>query len=187
MRTCTVVGCSSPHIAKGYCQSHYAKWKRHGDPTSCGNPNINSIEDFWNKVNVTDGCWVWKTATDYDGYGMFWWKNRQVRAHRFVASFILGWDIDGLEVCHKCDNASCVNPEHLFVGTTLDNKLDSMSKGRHVRGVRCHTAKLTEDDVRKIRVLASQKVRRLDIARLFGVTVSSVTFVLTRRTWKHVK
>lgn len=102
----------------------------------------NTLDDFWKKVRRKPGCWIWLAGKDADGYGMFWWKNRQTRAHRFVVKFILGRDVEGKEVCHTCDNPSCVRPDHLFVGTTKDNAQDREAKGRGIKG-----RKLTSEHV----------------------------------------
>ena len=86
---------------------------------------------FWSKVKKTDGCWLWTGHLDYQGYGDFTIGRKQrYRAHRY--SVILdGRDPTGKYVCHHCDNPSCVRPDHLFIGTPLDNMQDKMKKGRH--------------------------------------------------------
>ena len=63
----------------------------------------NTVESFWDKVDKSGGsvgCWLWKAATDREGYGFFWWKNKQIRATRFIFGVIQGRKIDGLQVCH---------------------------------------------------------------------------------------
>lgn len=77
-------------------------------------------------------CWVWAGATKPTGYGNFYLNGKTVGAH--VASYVLhiGCPAEGLIVCHKCDNPSCVNPEHLFIGTQKDNLDDMDFKGRRV-------------------------------------------------------
>jgi hypothetical protein len=94
------------------------------------------VENWWSKVTVGEGCWLWAAATDRDGYGRFavglgGKQQRHVRAHRFAYEAFVGPVPDGMVVCHRCDTPSCVRPKHLFLGTPLDNNDDKVSKGRH--------------------------------------------------------
>ena len=92
-----------------------------------------SIDKFWSKVEKTDSCWNWKGKLDRDGYGRFCSNYKNYRVHRF-SSLLAGNNLDGKVVCHKCDNPSCVNPTHLFLGTQEDNMKDMANKGRSVKG-----------------------------------------------------
>lgn len=94
----------------------------------------NTADDFWTKVSKEKGCWIWTKSKDGDGYGLFSFANKTVRATRFLLGTILGVDLRGKEVLHSCDNPSCVNPDHLLVGTTADNAKDREAKGRGVKG-----------------------------------------------------
>lgn len=89
------------------------------------------IDRFWTKVDIQskDKCWEWQAGRDQQGYGIFCAKRTLYRAHRFSASF--HHDIKNKVVCHACDNPSCVNPDHLWVGTQADNMQDMLAKGRH--------------------------------------------------------
>lgn len=89
----------------------------------------NLTERFWNKVQKTDGCWWWIGARTSKGYGNFWCPSRTL-AHRMSFQFSFGPIPHGLQVCHRCDEPSCCRPDHLFLGTNTDNKLDSVRKGR---------------------------------------------------------
>jgi hypothetical protein len=84
-------------------------------------------------IKDDNGCWLWTGTTDQDGYGIINSQNKNIRAHRWAAKYLKGLDIDGLCVCHTCDTPSCVNPDHLWVGTTQENTVDRNNKNRQTR------------------------------------------------------
>lgn len=104
--------------------------------------NESPISRFMRKVGFPDpktGCWNWKAAKDFEGYGFFKLNKKQMRAHRAVL-ILHGQAVpDDRVVCHKCDNPSCVNPNHLFVGTLSDNVRDCVKKKRQkeIRKTHC--------------------------------------------------
>ena len=187
MKQCVIPGCGGRFVARGYCRSHYARWQRCGDPLKA-DTRSNTEEDFWSKVSIggDDECWLWQKGKDEDGYGAFWWHNRQVKAHRFSWELFSGAVPDGLQVLHGCDTPSCVNPSHLFLGTTQDNTADRNNKGRQIKGESCHSAILSEQQVIEIRKLSSQNVSGRKLARMFGVHYSAIYKLLKGRSWKHV-
>lgn len=154
---------------------------------------LNAETRFWNKVIKTEGCWNWiGCKIGKMGYGQFRFvKNGKIqnRAHR-VSWIIHNGEIpDGLLVLHKCDNPLCVRPDHLFLGTDLDNATDRMKKGRFTPpiGERNGRAKLNQSDVLEIRRLYYGGMYQSMIAERFGVSQCIVSNILTGKSWKHIK
>jgi hypothetical protein len=119
---------------------------------------------------AANGCWEWQGTRDPDGYGRLNYRKQQ-RAHRISAILFLDMPEDsGLLVCHRCDNPPCVNPDHLFIGTWMDNRLDMLKKGKglHVN------EKLTHEQADEIKKLASQGVPPRTICKRFLIHRSTV-------------
>jgi hypothetical protein len=96
-------------------------------------------ETFWRKVEKTDGCWLWKGRKLLSGYGTIQIMYKSVYAHRYVLGLV-GVDVPAdAVVCHRCDNPSCVRPDHLFVGDQKANMRDAAAKGRMNNGRRSMT------------------------------------------------
>lgn len=131
-------------------------------------------------------CRPWRKATSHSGYGVIGAAEanpKQLKAHRVAWELNRGPIPEGLFVLHRCDNPPCVNPWHLFLGTSQDNMDDMTKKGRQTRGEKTNTAKLTHSEVRLIRASSD---RGAVLARRFGVSKWTVYAVLNRVTWKHV-
>jgi len=156
-------------------------------------------ERFWTKVNK-DGpipehvpelgqCWVWVGSRCPNGYGSIKrgspFKSSK-SAHR--ASWLINMGVipNEMLVLHKCDNVSCVNPEHLYVGTATDNNQDTSKRKRHRsrKGENNNSCKLTEQQVLGIR--ASLGTPPSKIAIHYGVSVKNVRMILRRETWTHI-
>ena len=153
----------------------------------------NTVNDFWNrvdKVSNPNGCWDWTAGLDKKGYGYFWFNNKMIKSHRFSAE-LAGMNIDGLFVCHHCDNPKCVNPQHFFIGTNLDNMRDMFAKGRRpdVRklGEDHGMAKLSEVDVRYIRANCKNDRKEFQkYALIYKVHPDTIANVVRNNTWRHI-
>lgn len=89
----------------------------------------NTKERFLEKVKpMPNGCHDWQSTMHRDGYGKFWYKKRQVQAHRMAYILFVGEVPNGLWVLHKCDNRKCVNIEHLYLGDAKQNTKDKIER-----------------------------------------------------------
>lgn len=142
-------------------------------------------ERFWGAVNKVNGdsCWRWTRPLTGNGYGLLNCNGQTWYAHRFSWTMHFGAIPDGMCVCHRCDNPSCVRPDHLFLGTFKENMEDMAKKGRSLNGERHHFSKLDERAVLDIRSTGANPDA---LAAKYGVARATVDRVLSRRTWKHV-
>lgn len=151
-----------------------------------------TVEEFLSKVDRFGECWIWTGTKDRNGYGRFTRRiNGTPSAHRISWMIFRGPIPEGLFVLHDCpdgkDNPSCVNPDHLWLGTNQDNLKDRNNKKRHAHGERSGTAKLTEENVIDIRKLHDiDHLTDLDIAKRFKVSKAAIHYVVKRKSWKHV-
>lgn len=149
--------------------------------------------DFWAKVHIgkADECWPCKDTTgvfiDVHGYGHVGFQGRREATHRLAWALTNGPIPDGLIVCHHCDNPSCCNPSHLFIGTDKDNAHDRNKKMRHAYGERNPNSKLTNVNVRQILDLRAAGKTTYEIAGIFGVSRPVVGLIVNNKAWKHVE
>lgn len=151
-----------------------------------------SIEDrLWSKVDKTLDCWEFLGYKCKLGYGRISFRgNSHWLTHRVSWVLHNGEIPDGLNVLHKCDNPSCVNPGHLFLGTHKDNMRDRDKKGRGqlpaISGSKHWNSKLDEGDVRLMRELSDIGCTQKSLAWLFDINNGSVSEIINRKAWKRV-
>lgn len=142
---------------------------------------------------VSDGdsadCWEWQGYRDRHGYGLFVIRGINHRAHRIAWVLANGPVAASEVVCHRCDNPSCVNIAHLFVGRATDNVADCVAKGRARGGSSLGelnpASKLTETDVVEIRRRVAAGELQCVVAKEFGVSKSAVADIHHNRSWRH--
>lgn len=132
-------------------------------------------------------CWECTShKPDTAGYPQITVDSKNMRVHRFLCRELFGECPIGQEVLHSCDNRLCINPEHLRYGTRKENIADMDSRGRRntPKGENAGLAKLTEEDVRKIR---KDKRTSREIAKSYNVNKGTILAIKHRRTWRHVE
>jgi hypothetical protein len=171
---------------------HYQRYLKHGDPSISLMPVGRTPEQrFWEKVikAENDQCWEWQAATDDDGYGIFGIEGcTAAKAHRVSYEWATGIKPGDLKVLHHCDNPPCVNPQHLYLGTPMDNMQDKIARGRakYIHGEDHYGAKLTARQVRTIRRLRNNGSSFRELAKKYNVTASNIMKIVTRDSWKHI-
>ncbi len=141
-------------------------------------------ERFFKYVNKTETCWLW-TGHCQKGYGRFKYNKKTTKAHRF--SWLLAGNTipEGMCVCHAphsiCGHKNCVNPQHLRVDTYAANSADMIADGTSLRGTKHHKNKLTEEQVREIRIRCTENQKRL--AEEFNLHNATIGKIIKRKIW----
>lgn len=137
---------------------------------------------FESKITKTlEGCWNWTGAPNTKGYGQFWYGRQTMCSH---FSWFLRYGVwTPRFLLHRCDNALCVNPDHLFEGTQQDNMTDKKEKGRCAVGSKHGAAKLNEHEVKMIK--ASPDSYKT-LGERFGVSLSMIGNIKSGRNWTHI-
>lgn len=131
------------------------------------------------------GCRLWMRGTFGYGYGhIATGGGSRAPAHKLSLELKLGRPlIDGMEACHTCHKPACVSDEHLYEGTSLQNKADAVAANRTAFGERSATAKLTSQDVIAIR---QTQGTISDIARSYGMDRKTIRQIRRREIWVRV-
>ena len=142
--------------------------------------NKEQLNRFWEKVDVRgqDDCWEWLGCKSGGGYGNFSINRKSYVASRVMYTLYFDKIPDGMFVSHKCDNPSCVNPNHLFIGTANDNNQDRSRKGRN-------NSKLTRADINEIRKLYNETdISQLSLAKTYNVDNALISLIIANKLWK---
>jgi|SRR5215469_7495180 len=157
---------------------------------------LRSVEERFAESYIPEpntGCFLWTRQVDKNGYGDFIvrkiplgdgrYQKERIKAHRLAWELHRGSVPDEMDVCHSCDITSCVNPDHLFLGTAADNSADMVAKERQARGESLGRSKLTEADVLAIRASSETQAK---LAERYGVVFQTISDIQRRVTWRHI-
>ena len=182
---CSVDGCEDRARFRGWCRKHYNRWQRHGDPIAGRTPNGVPIAWLRDAVaNAGNSCVEWPFNRDRDGYGRVRFDGRFQRVGH-VALTLSGaprtsHNHMALHEPQACHNPACINPKHLRWGLPKENTADRLIDGTAAIRERNPAAKLTTDDVSRIR--EDNRVHRL-IARDYGVSRSQISRIKKGVAW----
>lgn len=191
---CCIRDCEGVPLHGGMCINHHRLTQKYGSPVaskmaSWVSRKLPVEERFKLLIRKTpDGCWFWKGNADRDGYGLFHGEyGGQIhnRAHRFSYALHKGKIPTLLYVCHSCDTPRCVNPDHLFLGTSRDNSDDKYTKGRANMpfGETHQSAVLTE--AQAVAILSDPRPHS-QIAAEYKVHIQTISSLKTRASWAHL-
>ncbi len=153
------------------------------------------------EIDTDTGCWIWKGYLTTKGYASIYThvptpigtRKKRFLLHRIAYAIAYKKDPLGLCVCHHCDNRSCVNPNHLFLGTVGDNNRDAFKKGRNKpvgvypkKGMAHPKARYNEDQIRQMRRLHKAGVTVKELQVQFGGSRGGIHAIVTYVNWKHV-
>jgi hypothetical protein len=140
---------------------------------------------LFNRCRLAENdCWEWVGAKD-GFYGIIWRDGKTKKAHRVSYECYHGPIPTGLHVLHACDNPSCINPDHLSVGTVKENmaQRDSRGRGHDMRGEQIGTSKLTAEQVLEIK---ASDLSVKELSEKYGVHATNIWLIRTGKSWKHL-
>lgn len=141
------------------------------------------------KINQT-GCWIWQAARDKDGYGVIKQEkgNKQLKTHRVSFEIFKGNIPNGLFVLHICDEPSCCNPDHLWIGDAKENSEDCINKNRRKndKGSKNPMSKLNEKFVGELKKKFLNGERTTDLSRKHKIPYKTLEKIRQNITWRHV-
>lgn len=141
-----------------------------------------------------NGCWIWQgyKCEPRKQYALttlaITKPRRKILSHRASYTLFKGEIPEEMQVLHSCDVPLCCNPDHLHLGTARDNMNEMKKRGRERKaiGEKNHKSKLTEEKVIEIRKLHNDGYTHRQINKLFGIGISTVHYITTRKTWRNI-
>ena len=146
------------------------------------------IKKFWDQVILTaddSRCWFWTGYSLRHGYGALKIRGKWCKAHRF-SWMLANHRSPTLMVLHKCGTPSCVNPNHLYEGTALDNARDRALHGKSVKGQTSGMAQSTDDEIRVIKRRLANGEGVVVLAKEMGCSKQKISSIKRGTRWTHI-
>lgn len=185
---CSIPGCGNASYLRTWCNRHYKRWRRHGDPQGGGTAMGEPLR-FFNEAMAgakPGDCMIWPYAENGVGYGMLTIGGRFKLAHRAACEHMNGPPpTTKHEAAHSCGNGhkGCFSPFHVEWKTHAENNRDKIKHGTSLRGSKHNMAKLTDEDVAEIRRLRASGWKQEQLAQKFGIKQPTVSNILSGRSW----
>lgn len=189
--SCAFETCEKLSEKRGWCNNHYQKWRRCGDPAGVNrSPNLPMLDAFRHYMPddpPESGCWEWSGRAFHEfGYGLIQHAGKLWRTHCMSYELFNG-PTAGKQVRHTCDNPPCVQPKHLVLGTQLDNMRDKVARGRQPNGNQIHTSKLSRQEIIEIRRrYAVGDITQHELANTYNISQHAIGAITRHMSWKHV-
>ena len=156
----------------------------------CVNPRhfINRDQYIWSLIEKNDnGCWIWNGIIK-NQYPYISINHKDIAVHRYMYELHKGKIPKNHNVCHSCDVPKCVNPEHLWVGTQIQNIQDMINKKRDykIRGEKHHKAKVSLDQVIQIKKLLNKNMPMTKIQKELNISYKTIQHIKHGTSWSHV-
>lgn len=176
-KTCSKI-CKMSYLGRTSQEKLHERWEKQSEQERIKEAK----ESFEKFVEKNSGCWKWKGSSSGKkfNYGKITFHGKSYSAHRLSYEIYIGKIPDGMLVMHKCDNPECTNPDHLILGTHVDNKRDQIKKGR------ASMEKLNEEKVYEIKRKLENNVLHGSISEEYGISRTTIWSIQTGRTWKNI-
>ena len=190
-KKCSIKGCKNTgYMIRGLCGKHYWRLKEHGDPNKLIRAPNGAADKWLKKVAKTterEKCIEFPYGRSKQGYG----ATQSGTAHRKILEIKLGRKIKpGFQALHHCDNRPCCNPWHIYEGTQQDNINDMKDRNRFnnkgFKGENHPGAKLTDAQVKQIRILHKLGHSATKLGKKFGVSSTSIMDICNGKSWSHI-
>jgi hypothetical protein len=188
VKLCSIDKCGKPVVGRGWCRKHYSRWHRNGSPEAITKAPPGSGIKWLHEVALTykeDDCLTWPYYTDKYGRSIVHSDGKLHYGSRLVCELVHGDPPSPAHIAaHNCGNGhlACVNPKHIRWATKQENSDDMIAHGTRQRGEATPAAKLTANQVREIRTLASS-MTQMDLAARYGVGREAISKIVTGRRW----
>jgi hypothetical protein len=186
-RICPITNCGNPVVALGYCDQHYRRLRKYGDPLAGRTANGTPLAWIRQHIEYQGlGCLAWPFGRNKWGYGKLRYRGTVVGAHRVMCAEAHGKPPSPThEAAHSCGKGhlGCISPAHLSWKTPTENQADRIIHGTDIRGDRHRRAKLTGQQVKEIR---QSPYSNNELSKIYGVSVCNIRLIRQRKTWLHI-